>query len=102
MQIRYASGTVQTGSVSTGLHGGGTLKAGSTEDIRIPSGVKITEFLVNNGDTVTEGTPLATVDKVTVMSAILELADTLDYLEGQIESDDDETVSSCVTARAGG
>lgn len=96
------SGTVETGDLTTTLHGGGTLKAGNAEQIRIPSGVKITEFLVNNGDTVTSGTPLAAVDKVTVMSAILELRDTLDYLESEMEKSSDETVSSQIIAKAGG
>lgn len=96
------SGTVQTGSVTEALRGGGTLEAGSTEDISIPSGVKIQKFLVSNGDTVKAGAPLAAVDKVTVMSSIMELADTLDYLEGQMERTKDETVGSTITATAGG
>ena len=101
-QASILSGTVETGSVSAVLHGGGTLEAVDAEDITIPSGVKITEFLVANGDVVTEGTPLATVDKVTVMTAITEVKDTLEYLEEQMEDVRDETVSSSVTAKAGG
>ena len=96
------SGTVQTGSVSTALHGGGTLESEDAEDVKLPSGVKITEFLVKNGDVVTEGTPLATVDKVSVMTAITEVTDTLEYLQEEIESVRDDTVSSTISATAGG
>ena len=96
------SGTVETGSVSSTLRGGGTLEAGTAENVTIPSGVKITEFLVKNGDTVTEETPLAVVDKVTVMTAITEVSETLEYLRDEIESMRDETVSSYITANAGG
>ena len=96
------SGTVEKGSVSTTLHGGGTLTTEDAEDVTIPSGVKITEFLVKNGDVVTEGTPVATVDKVSVMTAIVEVKETLEYLQEQIESVRNETVSSYVSATAGG
>ena len=96
------SGTVSTGSVSSAIHGGGTLEAGDAEDVTIPSGVKITEFLVKNGDVVAEGTPLASVDKVTVMTAITEVEDTLSYLKEEMEDARDETVSSYVSATAGG
>ena len=51
------SGTVVEGSISTAIRGGGTLSVEDTEEIRIPTGIKITEFLVKNGDRVTEGTP---------------------------------------------
>lgn len=95
-------GTVKTGSIETALRGGGTLEAGNAMDITLPSGVKITEFLVKNGDTVTEGTPLAAVDKVSLMNAIVEVQDTLDYLQDEIVSASDDTVSSTITATAGG
>ena len=96
------SGTVTTGSVSTTLRGGGTLKTEDVEDINLPSGVKITEFLVKNGDTVTAGTPLAAVDKVSVMTAITSVRETMDYLQEEIRSAKDEKVSSTVAATAGG
>lgn len=94
--------TVKTGSIETALRGGGTLEAGNAMDITLPSGVKITEFLVKNGDTVTEGTPLATVDKVSLMNAIVEVQDTLDYLQEKIADASDDTVSSTIAATAGG
>lgn len=96
------SGKVEEGSIRTSLSGGGTLAVEDMEDIRIPSGVKITEFLVKNGDRVTEGTPLAAVDQVSVMTAITSVTDTLEYLQSEMKSAKNETVSSTVSATAGG
>lgn len=96
------SGTVAKGNISTALHGGGNLEMDNAEDVTIPAEVKIKEFLVKNGDVVTEGTPLAIVDKVSVMTAITEVTDTMDYLQEQIDSVRDETVSGTVSATAGG
>ena len=96
------SGTVETGSITTALHGGGTLSSEDVEAIKLPTGVKITEFLVKNGDFVAEGTPLAAVDSVSVMTAITEVTDTMEYLQKEIRNSKEETVSSTVAATAGG
>ena len=96
------SGTVEAGSIRTALHGGGTLTTEDIEDIRLPSGVKITEFLVKNGDTVTAGTPLAAVDKVSVMTAITSVEDTMAYLQEEMKSAREEKVGSTISATAGG
>ena len=96
------SGTVETGSITTALHGGGTLSSEDVEDIQLPSGVKITNFLVKNGDFVAEGTPLAAVDSVSVMTAITEVTDTMEYLQEEIRNSTEEKVSSTVSATAGG
>lgn len=96
------SGTVEAGTVQTALHGGGTLHTEDVEDVVLPSGVKITEFLVKNGDVVTEGTPLAAVDPVSVMTAITSVTETMDYLQEEMKSAKDEKVSSTISATAGG
>ena len=96
------SGKVEEGSISTVIRGGGTLSVEDVENIRIPTGVKITEFLVKNGDRVTEGTPLAAVDKVSVMTAITSVTDTLEYLQDEIRDAKEEKVDSTISATAGG
>ena len=95
-------GTVEEGTVRTALHGGGTLLTEDTENINLPSGVKIEEFLVNNGDFVTAGTPLASVDKVSVMTAIVSVTETMDYLQGEIQDARDDKIDSTISATAGG
>lgn len=96
------SGSVENGSVGTSLHGGGTLQTEGIEDVKLPSGVKITEFLVKNGDTVTAGTPLAAVDKVSVMTAITSVTETMEYLQKEMRTAKDEKVDSIIAATAGG
>ena len=94
--------TVKTGSVSTTIHGGGTLSVPDAENIEIPSDVKITEFLVKNGDYITEGTPIAAVDKVSVMTAITSVTESMEQIQDEIESAREESVSSTIAATAGG
>ena len=96
------SGTVTAGSINTELIGGGTLAQEDAVTISLPSSVKLTEFLVSNGQTVTEGTPIASVDRVTVMTAISEVQETLEYLSGEIEDAGDVNTTEKVNALAGG
>jgi len=96
------SGTVEAGAVRTTLHGGGTLVNEGIEEVNLPSGVKITEFLVKNGDAVQEGTPLAAVDKVSVMTAITSVTETMEYLQEEMKSAKNEKVDSTISATAGG
>lgn len=95
------SGTVQSGDLTSAIHGGGTLAA-DEEDVTIPSGVKITEFLVKNGDVVTAGTPIANVDKVSVMTAITSVTESMETIQDELEDARDESVSSTIAATAGG
>lgn len=96
------SGTAQKGSIHTEILGGGTLAEEEAITISVPSAVKLKAFLVSNGDAVTEGTPIATVDRVTVMTAISQVQETLEYLSEQIEDAGDITTEDTVTALAGG
>jgi len=96
------SGTVAKGDISTVLRGGGTLSANDAQDVQLPDGVKITEFLVRNGDTVEQGDALAVVDKVSVMTAIVEIRETMEYLQEQIQEHRDEAAATTIRATAGG
>ena len=96
------SGTVSTGSIDTELIGGGTLAAEDAITVSVPAAVKLTEFLDSNGDAVTAGTPIAAVDRVTVMTAISQVQETLEYLSEQIEEASDADSKESVTALAGG
>lgn len=101
-QASILSGTVQTGNVEVSVRGGGNLEATDYENVELPSGVKITGFLVENGDMVTEGTPLASIDRVTLMDAITQVQDTLEYLQEEMADVKDDTISSYIYATAGG
>ena len=96
------SAEVSKGSIVSSLHGGGTVSAETVEEVKLPSGVKIKEFLVKNGQFVEEGTPVAIVDKVSVMTAITEVNETMKYLREELEDARNEKVSSSIKATAGG
>ena len=96
------SGSVSTGSIDRELIGGGTLAEEDAVIIDLPSAVKLKEFLVANGDQVTEGTAIASVDRVTVMTAISQVQETLEYLSEQIEETSDTGTTEKVNALAGG
>ena len=96
------SGSVSAGSINTELIGGGTLAEEDAVTISVPAAVKLTAFLVSNGDVVTEGTPIAAVDRVTVMTVISQVQETLEYLSEQIEEASDTDSEETVTALAGG
>ena len=96
------SDTVTTGSIHTELIGGGTLAEEDAIGVSVPSEVKLKAFLVSNGQAVTEGTPIASVDRVTVMIAISQVQETLEYLSEQIEDAADIHTTENVNALAGG
>ena len=101
-QASILSANAAMGSIRTAIHGGGTLEAGDPQDISVPKDVKITEFLVKNGDFVSEGDPLAAVDKVSVMTAITEVQDSMSAVRKQITAVSDEKAATEVSATAGG
>ena len=101
-QASILSGKVSAGSINTELIGGGILTEEDGVVIDLPAAVKLTAFLVANGDEVTEGTPIAKVDRVTVMTAISQVQETLEYLSEQIEKANDEVSEQSVNALAGG
>lgn len=101
-QASILSGKVTVGAVDSKIIGGGTLSGDDAMEIVVPEGVKLTKFLVSNGDTVQMGDALAAVDRVTVMTAITQVQETMDDLSKEIEKERDETTDGKVTALAGG
>lgn len=96
------SAQASQGSVSHSLHLGGTLAAQEAEALTLPSGVKLVAYLVKNGDRVTQGQALARVDTVTVMEAITQVQDTLDYLDDQLSDVDSATGTLRLKAQTAG
>lgn len=95
-------GNVTTSSINTEVIGGGTLTEQDKVSIDIPSSVKLTEYLVSNGDTVKAGDAIARVDRVSVMKAITEVQDTLTTLDEKIDEESDAEASGEIKALAGG
>ena len=88
----------ERGTISTVVSGSGTLTNVDTETVSVPSGVEVTETLVEFGDTVKEGDLLATVDMASVRTAMSDLQGKIENLDDQIADADGDTVSSYVSA----
>lgn len=96
------TGTVDRGTIVTGLGGGGILAEESAEKLTLPEGIRLKEYLVPNGALVAEGDPIAVVDKVSVMLAISEIQETMDYLSGQIEEAETSEGAEQIKAQTAG
>lgn len=97
--LRYEA---STGTIHTVVSGSGALEQVDVEDIAVPSGVEITEVLVENRDAVSKGDILATVDMATVMTTLADVQKQLDDLDKQIADAKGDTVSSIIKAGVSG
>lgn len=70
--------------ISKTVSGAGTLTDEDAVEIKLPYGVEVTKYLANNGDFVTEGQPLAEVDRIDVMNSIYEYQEDIEYVETQM------------------
>ena len=96
------TGEVTTGSIDSLIIGGGRLASEAAVKLTIPEEVKLVEYLVGNGDTVSEGDPIARVDRVSVMTAITGVQEALDTLSEKILDEESENGTTTVKASAGG
>ena len=96
------SARAERGEIIGTLSGGGTLKADDPLEITVPSGVELTEYLVKNGQRVSAGTPVASVDPVTVMAAAVEVQEALDKLTEQIREASNERATQTLSASSSG
>ena len=71
---------VQRRDINQVVSAGGFLTAQEAEILSIPQGVDVIEFLVKNGEQVNAKDVIARVDKVSVMSAVTQVQDTLNTL----------------------
>lgn len=80
------TGIVGTADLVRSLSGGGSLTAVDEEDILVPQGVKITALLAANGDVVKKGDPIASVDKVSVMTAVTEVQKSMEATAKELKT----------------
>ena len=102
VQASILSATAEYRDVDMEIVGGGQLASEASVRIQIPAEVKLKEYLVGNGDTVSEGDPIAAGDRVSVMTAITGVQETLDYLSEEIADTSSDTVLDTVKALAAG
>ena len=91
------SATASTGSISTTVVGTGTLAEGSAADVVVPVGIKVKEVLVETGDTVKEGQELAALDEASIASQLLEVKESIESVEEEINNLSDEAQTAGTT-----
>lgn len=96
------SGEAELADLDITLPGSGTLTEETAETISLVNGVEITKWYVSDGDTVTEGDALAALDRVSVMSAIATVQDTIEALDDALSDWENDTLSSKLTAPTAG
>ena len=93
---------VATGTISTLVSGSGMLMNMDTEALTVPTGVEVTQILVDYGDTVEEGDLLALVDLTTVTTALSDIQTEIKSLDSQIQTAAGDTVANSITAGVSG
>ncbi|MCD8367457.1 MAG: HlyD family efflux transporter periplasmic adaptor subunit [Clostridiales bacterium] len=96
------SAQVTVGSISTTVSGSGTLASEGVEDVTFPSAVTLDTIYVEEGDTVSEGDLLASVDSASVLSALAAAQAQLDALDEEIEEAAEDEVDEEVTTALDG
>lgn len=99
--LSVLSAKAERREIGSWLSAGGVLAEEEVLSVNVPSDVKLTEFLVENGDTVRKGDPIASVDRVTVMSAIASTQETMEDLAAQLEKERTGSSTDTVTAPGG-
>lgn len=93
---------VQKGSLSQTVEGTGTLSNADSTDLKIPVGLKIKKVKVSEGDEVKKGDTLATVDKTSLLAALVQTQSDLDDINNQLGDEADSDTSKYVEASVDG
>lgn len=99
--VSILSAAAERRELTQALSGGGALQGEEALSVTVPEGVRLTELLVKNGDTLEAGDPIARVDRVTVMQTIADIQEELASLQQQLESARTASDSETLTAPAG-
>ena len=75
---------VKTGSIQKTLSGTGTLAEQEAQSVSVPQGVRVTEYLVANGQMVRKGDAVARVDRVSVMETISAVQEAMDETASEL------------------
>lgn len=99
---KVLSAVPEENTISTVLSGGGTLSPQAGTAQSLPQALELKTYYVKNGQTVSEGDPLAQVDLVAVKVAISELQEVIDTLDAAIASESSKTNDSVIRSGTAG
>ena len=99
---KVLSAVPEENTISTVLSGGGTLSSQEGTAQSLPQALELETYYVKNGQTVSEGDPIAQVDLVAVKAAISELQEVIDTLDAAIASESSKTNDSVIRSGTAG
>lgn len=99
---KVLSAVPEENTISTVLSGGGTLSPQEGTAQSLPQALELETYYVKNGQTVSEGDPIAQVDLVAVKAAISELQEVIDTLDAAIASESSKTNDSVIRSGTAG
>lgn len=99
---KVLSAVPEENTISTVLSGGGTLSPQEGTAQSLPQALELETYYVKNGQTVSEGDPIAQVDLVAVKAAISELQEVIDTLDAAISSESSKTNDSVIRSGTAG
>ena len=99
---KVLSAVPEKNTISTVLSGGGTLSPQEGTAQSLPQALELETYYVKNGQTVSEGDPIAQVDLVAVKAAISELQEVIDTLDAAIASESSKTNDSVIRSGTAG
>lgn len=99
---KVLSAVSEENTISTVLSGGGTLSPQGGTAQSLPQALELETYYVKNGQTVSEGDPIAQVDLVAVKAAISELQEVIDTLDASIASESSKTNESVIRSGTAG
>lgn len=99
---KVLSAVPEENTISTVLSGGGTLSPQEGTAQSLPQALELEIYYVKNGQTVSEGDPIAQVDAVAVKAAISELQEVMDTLDAAIASESSKTNDSVIRSGTAG
>lgn len=99
---KVLSAVPEENTISTVLSGGGTLSPQEGTAQSLPQALELETYYVKNGQTVSEGDPIAQVNLVAVKAAISELQEVIDTLDAAIASESSKTNDSVIRSGTAG
>lgn len=85
------SAQVELGNISENVDGSGVLSAAGTVSIKLPVGIVVEKIYVESGDAVKAGDSLAKIKEVSIVGALVDVEESIDRIDDQLEDDDDLT-----------
>ena len=102
VNTKVISGKPETNTISTVLSGGGTLTATKAVKVEIPQILTVESYQVKNGDVVDPGDVLATVDPITVRTAVAELQSVIKALDYDLVREKNKDQLTTLSSPCGG